>query len=70
MLNRGKITMKIEDLTIINGAILMVYAINIASYKYTILSVDSSIYAPNELYYTAAKAQLAARESIKIMTGC
>ncbi|BAZ43698.1 hypothetical protein NIES4102_06990 [Chondrocystis sp. NIES-4102] len=62
--------MKIEDITIINGATLMVYAINISSYKYTILAGDSSIYAPNELYYTAAKAQVAARESIRIMTGC
>lgn len=61
--------MKIEHLMSINGAILMVYCINTASYKYAIILGDGSLYSPNELYYTAEKTLKMGTESIKIVIG-
>lgn len=61
--------MKIEHLISINEAILMVYCINTASYKYEIAFDDGSLYSPNELYYTADQALKVGMKSIRMVIG-
>ena len=61
--------MKLERLTSINGAVLVVYYVGDLCYQYEILFWDSSIHQPQEIYETADKALSVGIESIKTVIG-
>jgi hypothetical protein len=61
--------MKLEHLTSINGAVLVVYYVGDLCYQYEIAFWDGSIYQPQEIYESADKARDVGLESIKIVIG-
>lgn len=61
--------MKLEHLTSINGAVLVVYYVGDLNYQYEILFWDGSIHQSQEMYETADKAGDVGLESIKIVIG-
>jgi hypothetical protein len=61
--------MKLEHLTSINGAVLVVYYVGDLYYQYEILFWDGSIYQPQEIYEAADKALNVGLDSIKTVIG-
>ncbi len=61
--------MKIEYVIGIDGATLVVYCVGEKCYQYARAFWDGTLYQPQEIYDTAAKARDVAVENIKVVIG-
>jgi hypothetical protein len=61
--------MKLEYLTSINGAVLVVYYVSNLGYQYEIAFWDGCIFQPQEMYESADKALNMGLETVKVVIG-
>jgi hypothetical protein len=61
--------MKLEYLTSINGAVLVVYYVGDLCYQYEIAFWDGCIFQPQEIYESADKALNMGLKMVKVVIG-